>query len=560
MILDINKVRKDFGYGAIFEELSFSLKEGEKICIIGPNGGGKSTLLKMIAGIERWDSGTISIRKGARVAYLDQTSPDQKDDRIVEDILRDGFAELLQIENDLNKAYEEMAAIASPEEYDRMAGRVSRLQQRFQDGGGYNIDTEINMVCSGLGIQNKMRHQNYDSLSGGEKTLVHLAKGLLRKPDLFLLDEPTNHLDIKRIEWLEQYIKAFPGAVVMVSHDRRLLDHVSSRLLEIDNGEGTVYDTNYSGYLMEKERRYNQLMEKWEDQQAYFRRLEERATRMAQAGMAVNSKVMTRKAGVMFARIEREKERMALKKPYRVRRLDLDFEKQDKGGKRAIEVRKLRISTGNGRTIVDDASFFVGVGERVFMVGNNGSGKTSVLKSILGEQDLPYHGEIVVSPGIWTGYLPQIIRFKDDTQKVLDYFRYEVGTSEEKARSILFHFHFDKENVAKSVGSLSGGERIRLRLAVLLQQSINTLIFDEPTNHIDIPTREALEEAIENFNGTLLIVSHDRFFIDKFAGKMIEMEDGKAITYIGNYEDYQAKKMQQGNEQICEKALRPEWK
>lgn len=542
LILDINKVSKDFGYGPIFEELSFSLNEGERISIIGPNGGGKSTLLKMIAQIEKCDRGTISIKKDARVVYLDQTSPDQKDDRIVEDILRDSFAELLKIENEINRVYEKMATVSSPEDYNRMTNRVSTLQQRFQDGGGYEIDTEINMVCSGLLIREEMRHQNYNSLSGGEKTLVHLAKGLLRKPDLFLLDEPTNHLDVKRIEWLENYIKTFKGSVVIVSHDRRFLDNVSSKLLEIDNGEATVYNTNYSGYLIEKERRYNQLLENWVEQQAYFKRLEDRATRMAQAGMATNSKAMTRKAGVMFARIEREKEKMALKRPYKASRLNMDFDERSKGGKRAIEVSHLRISMGNDRTIVDDASFYVGVGERVFIIGNNGSGKTSILKTILGEQDLPYSGDIVISPGIQTGYLPQIINFRDDRQQVLDYFQHEVGMGEEKARSVLFHFHFDKENVIKSVGSLSGGERIRLRLAVLLQQSMNTLIFDEPTNHIDIPTREALEEAIENFNGTLLIVSHDRFFIDKFAGKIIEITDGKAITYIGNYENYQAQK------------------
>ncbi|MDE6674621.1 MAG: ATP-binding cassette domain-containing protein, partial [Acetatifactor sp.] len=266
LILDINKVSKDFGYGPIFEELSFSLNEGERISIIGPNGGGKSTLLKMIAQIEKCDSGTISIKKDARVAYLDQTSPDQKDDRIVEDILRDGFAELLKIENEINRVYEKMGTVSSPEDYNRMANRVSTLQQRFQDSGGYEIDTEINMVCSGLLIREEMRHQNYNSLSGGEKTLVHLAKGLLQKPDLFLLDEPTNHLDVKRIEWLENYIKTFKGSVVIVSHDRRFLDNVSSKLLEIDNGEATVYNTNYSGYLIEKERRYNQLMENWVEQ------------------------------------------------------------------------------------------------------------------------------------------------------------------------------------------------------------------------------------------------------------------------------------------------------
>ena len=531
LILDVNRVSRNFGYGALFENLSFSLNEGERISIVGPNGSGKSTLLKMIAGLENCDKGTISIKKGTRIAYLDQTSPDQSDERIVEDVLRDGFADLFAMQHEINHIYETLG-----DDLDRALHRASTLQQEFQERGGYEIETNINVVCNGLEIPGAMRQQCYNSLSGGEKTLVHLAKALMQKPDLLLLDEPTNHLDIRRIEWLERYVKSFRGSAVTISHDRRYLDSMSDKMLEIDYGEGTIYHTNYSGYLAEKERRYEQIMANWADQQAYFKRLEERAKAMAQAGMAANSKTMTRKAGVMFARLEREKEK-AIRRPQKQSRIAMDFDEQQKAGKRAIEVQNLTITVGS-RNIVDNASFHVRAGERVVIIGGNGSGKSSIIKTILGQQELPYTGEVFLSPSARIGYLPQIINFKNEKQWLLEYFRYEANVSEEKARAILHRFHFAREDVSKRVGNLSGGERIKVRLAILLQQSINTLIFDEPTNHIDIPTKEALEEAIEDFDGTLLAISHDRFFIDKFADKIIEVVNGKTTMHLGNYEDY----------------------
>ena len=538
LVLDVNKVAKNFGFGSLFDDLSFSLNEGERISIIGPNGGGKSTLLKMIAGIEKCDEGTISIKKNAKVAYLDQTSPDRKDERLVEEVILDAFTDLARIQDEIDNIYKRMETEKNPVEHDRLINRAGVLHEEFQNLGGFNIETDVNIVCSGLDITDEMRMQEYNSLSGGEKTLVHLAKSLLQKPDLFLLDEPTNHLDINRIEWLENYLKSFKGSTVTISHDRRFLDSMSDRMLEID-GEGTVYNTNYSGYLDEKERRYEKIMANWEDQQAYFKRFEDQARRMAQAGMATNSTSMTRKAGVLFARLEREKEKATIKKPEKRRKIKMDFDEQRRAGKRAIEVKCLTVGLhGSDRKIVDNASFYIGTGERVVMIGHNGSGKSSIIKTILGEQDLPHEGVIIVSPSIQIGYLPQIINFEDDKQQLLEYFQKEVSIGEERARAILSRFQFTREDVTKRVGSLSGGERIRVRLASLLQQQINTLIFDEPTNHIDIPTKESLEEALENFDGTLLAISHDRFFIDKFADKIIEVENGRTRTFIGNYTDY----------------------
>jgi len=378
--------------------------------------------------------------------------------------------------------------------------------------------------------------KNYNTLSGGEKTLTHLAKSLLQNPDLFLVDEPTNHLDITRIEWLETYIKNFKGAVVTVSHDRAFLDRISDKIFEIDNGEGMLYNTNYSGYLKEKEERFAKLMANYEDQQAYFARLEEQAKRMAQAGMATNSTAMTRKAGVMFARLEREKAK-AIRKPIQQKKIRLDFDELRKSSKRVVEIKNLNVFVED-KKIVDNANLYVGMGESIAIVGSNGSGKSSIIKTILGEQDLKFTGEVYVAPSVKIGYLPQIINFENEKQELLDYFKHETSVGEERARSILAQFRFDKEDVKKRIGGLSGGERIRVRLAVLLQQQINTLIFDEPTNHIDISTKESLEESMEEFDGTLIFISHDRFFINKFAQKVIEVDSGKTTTYLGNYEDY----------------------
>ena len=541
LILDINKISKNFGYGTLFENLSFSLKEGERISIVGANGCGKSTILKMIVGFEKIDKGNINIKNGSKIAYLDQAASDEKDDRVVEDIIRDAFTDLLKMQKELNEIYDKLETKQSQVDTDRLISRSSSLQEEFQNRGGYEIDTEIDIVCNGLEISKNMRLQNYESLSGGEKTIIHLAKALLQKPDLFLLDEPTNHLDIRRIEWLEKCIKNFKGSTIIISHDRRFLDTMSHKILEIDNGEGTIYHTNYTGYLNEKERRYEKLMANWEEQQTYFKRLEDEAKRMAQAGMATNSHAMTRKAAVLFGRIEREKEKFAIKRPEKKRKIKMNFEEGKKSGKRALEVKDLTITTPE-QTIVYCANFYVLAGEKVALIGDNGSGKSSIIKAILGEQELLQTGKINISPSSQIGYLPQTISFDDDKLKLLEYFQKEVSVGEEKARSILSRFLFDKEDVSKRVGNLSGGERIRVRLASLLQQQINTLIFDEPTNHIDIPTKESMEQAIEDFDGTLLFISHDRFFINKFADRIIEIENGITKEYLGNYDFYVEKK------------------
>ncbi len=543
IILDVNKLAKDFGYGKLFDDISFSLNEGESISIVGPNGCGKSTLLKIIAGLEKIDSGSVSIKKDAKVAYLDQTGSSIDDDRPVIEVLKDAFGELTEMERQINKLQKMMETDLDEKEYNKVLERYCNLLEKFSVDGGYDIDMNISTVVEGLKIDKSLLNQSYNDLSGGEKTLVQLAKTLLIKPDLILLDEPTNHLDIDRIEWLESYIKSFKGASVIVSHDRYFLDRMSNKILDLDDGIGKVYTTNYTGFLEEKQRDFEKQMAEYKDQQALIKKLEQEKKYFAERGMATNSSTLTARAHTLQTKIDRLK-KMAVKRPKEQKKLNVGFNEERKSSKKVIVAEDLSVSTPDGKQILDHINLDICAGERVALIGANGSGKSTFIKSIMGEQDLPVEGEIMVGPSVQIGYLPQIINFPDGEISLLDYFRKEAGVNEEKARKILAAFQFYKEDVNKRVKNLSGGERMRIKLAELLQLKINTLIFDEPTNHIDIPTKEVLEDAIEDFDGTLIFVSHDRFFINKFADKTIEFKDGRTTTYQGNYEDYKEKKQQ----------------
>lgn len=540
IILDVNKLTKNFGFGTLFENLSFSLNEGESISIVGPNGCGKSTLLKIIAGLMRADFGTVNIKKGAKCAYLDQTASSIQDSRIVRDILKDSFEEINAMEKRLNDLQDKLSDTAA-EDYDVTLSRYCNLLERFQLAGGYDVDVQISTVVEGLGIGKDMLEKSYDVLSGGEKTLAQLAKALLQKPDLFLLDEPTNHLDIDRIEWLEGYIKSFRGAVVIVSHDRYFLDKLSNKILSLDDVEAKIYATNYSGYLEQKQRDFEVQLAAFKDQQQAIKRLEEQIKYFSEMGMAKNSATLCNRAHSLSTQLERMK-RAAVKKPTEQKKIDVEFSRVKKTSKTVVEAKDFVATIPGGKTILDKISVNICAGERVAFIGANGSGKSTFVKAIMGEQNLPMSGKIEVGPSVKIGYLPQIIEFTEPNSSLLEYFKNEVGVDEERARRILASFDFYKDEVSKKVKNLSGGERIRVKLAILLQQQINTLIFDEPTNHIDIPTKEVLEEALSNFGGTLIFVSHDRYFINKFADKTFEFSSGKVTTYLGNYDYYKSQK------------------
>lgn len=541
IILDVNKLGINFGYGQLFDGVSFSLNEGESISIVGPNGCGKSTMLKIIAGIERADSGQVSIKKGAKVAYLDQTGSSTNDDREVYEILKDAFKELTEMEKKLEEMQKKLESGIEGDEYNSTLEKYCNLMEEFSMAGGYDMDITINTVVEGLKIDKNLLKQSYNDLSGGEKTLVQLAKALIIKPDLILLDEPTNHLDIERIEWLEGYIKSFKGASVIVSHDRYFLDKMSNKILDLDNGVGKVYTSNYSGYIEEKQRDFEKQMADYKDQQAIIKKLDEQRKYFAERGMATNSSTLCDRAHALQTQIDRLK-KVAVARPVEKKKLNVGFSEERKSSQRIIVAEDLTVNLPDGRKILDGIDVSIYAGERVALIGSNGSGKSTFVKTVLGVQDLEKSGDIIIGPSVKIGYLPQIITFPKANQQLLEYFSNAVGLNEQRARQILAGFQFYKEDVTKKVESLSGGERMRVKLAELLQQKINTLIFDEPTNHIDIPTKEVLEEAIEEFDGTLVFVSHDRYFINKFAQKIFEFENSSVTPYIGNYDDYKKKK------------------
>lgn len=542
IILDVNKISKNFGYGQLFEDVSFSLNEGESISIVGPNGCGKSTLLKIIAGLEKADKGIVNIKKDARVSYLDQTGSSVNDEREVYQILRSTFKTINEMENRLNKMQQQLLLSMPQNKYDELMEKYCNLLEQFSLMGGYDVEVNINTVVEGLKIDKSILHQSYNNLSGGEKTLVQLAKALLNKPDLFLLDEPTNHLDIDRIEWLEGYIKSFKGATVIVSHDRYFLDKMSNKILAINNGFAKVYATNYSGYLQEVEREFEKQMADYKNQQLIIKRLEERIKYFSERGMATNSSTLCDRAHSLQTQLDRIKKN-AVQRPKETKKIDVGFKEDKKSSKTIVSTKNLTVVVPNGKTILKNVNVNICAKEKVALIGANGSGKSTFIKTVMGKQDLQVLGEVFVGPSVKVGYLPQIIEFKNGKQGLLEYFKEELALNEQQARRILAKFQFYKEDVNKRVENLSGGEKIRVKLAELLQQKINTLIFDEPTNHIDIPTKEVLEDAIESFDGTLIFVSHDRFFINKFADKVIEFCGGETTEYVGNYDYYKEQKL-----------------
>lgn len=466
LILDVNKVSKDFGQGPLFEEVSFFLNEGESLSIVGPNGCGKSTLLKMIAGLVKVDSGSINIKRGAKVAYLDQTGSSISDDRKVDLLLKDAFSDLIEMEARLSQLQNELERDGTN---DIAMSKYCNLLDKFAKAGGYDIDYKIDSVITGLNIDKDILNKSYNDLSGGEKTLVQLAKALLVQPDLFLLDEPTNHLDIARIEWLESYIKNFKGAIVIVSHDRYFLDKVSNRILDLDGLEPKMYFTNYSGYMVEKAAYLEKQISDFKIQQKIIKRLQERIKYFSELGMQKNSSTLCDRAKALQTQLDRILEHK-IELPKQRKKLDFGFGEERKTSKRIIEVRDLNVWLPNGNKILEDVNLMINSKERIAIVGSNGSGKSTFIKTIMGVQTLKFSGEVFVGPSVKIGYLPQIITFPDDNEQVLEYFKGEVGIDERRARQILAGFHFYKEDVTKKVKNLSGGEKIRLKLAELLQK------------------------------------------------------------------------------------------
>lgn len=538
-ILNVDNLTIDFGFNKLFNNVSFSLNEGESISIVGPNGCGKSTLLKIIAGIIKPDKGQVSIKKGAKLAYLDQTGASIDDNRCVYEILKESFCELNELEKSIKKLEDKMNKNTDNQ---KIINKYCSLIDRYSNLGGYEIDANINTVIAGLKLDSTILDRSFNELSGGEKTLVQLAKTLIIKPDLLLLDEPTNHLDIERIEWLENYIENFKGAIVIVSHDRYFLDKMCDKILDLESSCGKIYSTNYTGFLEEKERLFEKQMTNYKEEQLLIKRLETEMKWFAERGMATNSSTLTARARALETRINRIKSN-AIIRPVKRNKANINFLKDNKTSNRIISLRNFSVNLSNGKDLIQNITLDVFAGEHIALIGENGCGKSTLVKSIIGINNLNYTGIVNIGPSVKIGYISQIISFKDDKQSLLDYFRLSTGLPEQMARQILVGFQFYNDDIKKRVGSLSGGERMKVKLAELLQNKVNTLILDEPTNHIDIDTKEAFENALKNFSGTLLFVSHDRYFINKFADKIFELNNGNINIYYGNYDDYVNKKI-----------------
>ena len=511
----------------LLDGLSFDVQEGECVAILGRNGCGKTTLFKILTGEMDYDEGEVYVNPDKRLGLISQIPRFPAGFR-VEDVLRSAFAPLMKLRSRMERLEEAMAYGATAEqlrEYDS-------LTNRFQSGGGYDMDVEVDKICNGLGISPDQRNQDFDSLSGGEKTRVNLARLLLEKTDILLLDEPTNHLDLNSVEWLENYINTFKGTVLAISHDRYFLDQVADRVIEITDGHAEFYSGNYTFYMDEKQARFDLQMKQYEQEQAKLKQLGYTLERMK--GWGINNRALYRRAMSIQHRMDRIKK---TEKPKAERTMKASFGEKDFSGDVVFKMKNVAKSFGD-RTLFSDVNLNVEGGERIAILGDNGTGKTTFIKCLLGDEDCA--GKIQFGPTVKWGYLPQTIRFDHPERSLYDTMLYEKNCTPQVARDRLGQFMFQGEDVFKTVGTLSGGEQSRLRLCMLMDEKINLLILDEPTNHLDIASREWVEAAIEEFEGVLLFVSHDRYFIEKFAERIWLLEDGQIRDFNCGYKKYRS--------------------
>lgn len=511
----------------VLDGISFDVQAGERVGLLGKNGAGKTTLFKILTGELDYNSGEIAFAAGKKVGLISQI-PVYPEDYTVEDVLRTAFRQLERIKEQM-QALEARMTDHTPQD---VLQRYDELLNRYTAGGGYDTDTETDKICNGLAITAAQRGQAFASLSGGEKTRVNLARLLLEKTEILLLDEPTNHLDMNSVEWLEDYIEKFKGTVLTISHDRYFLDRVVSRIVEIHDGKAEFYSGNYSFYVQEKQARFELQLKQYEKEQAKLGQLGFTLERMK--GWGINNRTLYRRAMSIQHRMERIEK---TDRPTKDKTMRARFNQRDFFGDEVLSIKNLS-KTFDGRTLFSDVELEMGGGERVALLGDNGTGKTTFLKMLLGEET--GEGKIKFGPSVKWAYLPQVIHFDHPERTLLDTMLYEKNCSVQTARDRLGAFLFEGDDVYKTVGMLSGGEQSRLRLCMLMDESINLLILDEPTNHLDIASREWVEDALEEYEGALIFVSHDRYFVNKFATRIWELENGHIRDYPCGYEKYRS--------------------
>lgn len=520
----------------ILDGLTFQIDTGERVGLLGKNGAGKSTLFRILTGELDYDSGDLVIASGRRVGLISQI-PVYPAGYTVEDVLRSAFSRMNRMKEEMDALTERMANGESDEALLRRYGEITA---RFEGLGGYDTDTAVNKVANGLSIDAQMRERLFDQLSGGEKTRVNLGRLILEDTDILLLDEPTNHLDMQATEWLEEYIRKFHGTVVTISHDRYFLDRTVTRIIEILDGKAEFYSGNYSFYAIEKERRYQERMKQYLKEQAKIEQLEASAERMHLWAFMGND-ALHKRAFSMEKRIERMR---TTAKPTKAKKMDARFTSREFKGDEVLQIKGVSKSFDD-RSLFSDIYLKVAGGERIAFVGENGTGKTTLLNMIMGREKVD-SGMIRMGPAVRTAYLEQVIHFDHPERNLVDTMLWaKKNLSAQSARNRLAAYQFQGEDVFKSVSVLSGGELSRLRLCMLMDEEINFLVLDEPTNHLDIASREWIEEAVEAFDGTLLFVSHDRYFANRFATRVWELADGTINDYPMGFAQYRALKAEE---------------
>ena len=532
ILLSVQEVRKSFGAHEVLRKVSFSLQDGERMGLVGVNGSGKSTLMKIIAGEETADEGQVNLRKGLRLGYLAQQG-DLSGEETVQEALESVFAPLRAMEAEMRSLEEEMALSGNDSEtLRRLGSRYDALTRDFERQNGYGWRSAVEGVLAGLKLRD-FRDRKTALLSGGERTRLSLGKLLLTEPDLLLLDEPTNHLDLKSITWLEEYLSAYRGAVLVISHDRYFLDHVCGRMAELLLGTIETYSGNYTEYLEKRTEVYEVRMKAWEAQQKEIAR--------EQAIIATYRRFNREKSIRAAESREKRLEKMErLERPREEGTVRFRFETRRRTGDDVLFLEELKKSYGR-RVLFEGLNLHVRAGDRIALIGDNGTGKSSLLKCLVGEER-PDAGVIRWGTGVDLGYYDQHQASLREDKSVLDEVWDRFPRMEQyEIRGALGLFLFTGDEVFEPVATLSGGEKGRVCLTELMLRRDNVLLLDEPTNHLDMDSREVLEAALADFEGTIIAVSHDRYFINRFADKVCVLEDGVLKEYLGNYDSYFAK-------------------
>ena len=530
ILLQINKLEKSYDGEVIFSDVDFEVKTGERIAIVGRNGAGKTTLMKIIAGVESYDEGNISKGKQVTMGYLTQQMTLDSNDSVMNE-MKKPFKDVINIEDKMNTLTDWLSIHADAYEQDLYKEKLSQyeaLSNQYELMDGYNYESKIKTVLTGLDFKESDFDRQIQSFSGGQKTRLSMAQMLLSEPDLLLLDEPTNHLDMETTEWLENYLTHFKGAIVIISHDRYFLDKIVNQVYDVALGSVKKYVGNYSKFLKERDAHYEKVMAEYERQQSEIKKLEtfveKNITRASTSGMAKSRRKV-------LERMERiEKPRLDAKSA------QINFEINRATGEDVLKVQNLDI--GYSKSITPPINLEVKRHDRIAIIGPNGIGKSTLIKTIA--QQIPaLGGNIVYGSNIQIGYYDQKQAEFTSNMTILDYVWNQYSHMPEKdIRTILGRFLFTQEEVKKVINDLSGGEKARLQLALLMLEKNNVLILDEPTNHLDIDSKEMLEQALQNFEGTLLFVSHDRYFINELANSIFHITQNGNELFRGDYQYY----------------------